>query len=110
MYKNLGIGLMALAGMLMLAHPQKADAAVRLGVSVGPPVYSYPVDAYRNVAPCPESYNGYPVTTYGYAAPAYVAPSYGFGWRDRDRHEFRERENRVRNERREHDERAGWRR
>jgi hypothetical protein len=74
MLKKIGLPLMALLGVLALA-PHQAKAAVRFGVYMGAPAYTYPA---------------YPAPTY-YAAPPYVAvtPAYVYPRRDVDRHEDR---------------------
>jgi len=71
MLKKIGIGTMALAGMLAFAAPRPADAKVRFGVSIGAPAYAYPAAPYAY----PPYYYGYPPA---YVAP-YYAPSYSFG-------------------------------
>jgi hypothetical protein len=65
MLKKIGLPMMALFGLLALAPLNQAKAAVRFGVFVGAPAYTYPV------------YPPYPVVP----APAYVYP-YGawVGW------------------------------
>ncbi|MFN7997773.1 MAG: hypothetical protein U0Q18_29410 [Bryobacteraceae bacterium] len=90
MLKQLGIPMMALAGILAFAQHQ-AKAAVRFGVTVGAPAYSYP--AYPNYAP-PAYYNA---PAYAYPDTVYVRP-----YRDRDRVE--DRWEHRRQEWREHDE------
>ena len=52
----------ALAGALMFAAPEKADAQVSFGISVGHPYYGY----------------GYRPYAYGYAPYAYGYPAYGY--------------------------------
>ncbi|HTT66007.1 MAG TPA: hypothetical protein VMG35_29355 [Bryobacteraceae bacterium] len=42
MFKKIGLPVIALLGMLAMA-PHQAKAAVRIGVVVGRPVYTYPV-------------------------------------------------------------------
>ena len=83
MLKKVGLPLLALAALLMAVPAQKANAAVRFGVTVGGPAYAYP--AYPGPYAYPYSdpyYNPYP--SYVVPAPGYV---YGGGWRD---HEWRE--------------------
>lgn len=88
MLKKIGLPLMALAGVLMFA-PHQAKAAVRFGVTVGAPVYRYPV--YPRVYPPVYAAPVAPV----YPAPVGVYPYVAwdrFGhrvvrervWRDRD--------------------------
>jgi hypothetical protein len=72
MLKKVGLPLLALAALLMVVPPQKANAAVRFGVVVGGPVYAYP--AYPG--PYAYPYSG----PYYNAYPSYVAPGYS-GWR-----------------------------
>lgn len=84
MLKRLGVATIALAGLLGLAAPKKADAKVHFGVYLGGPAYTYPY-AYG------PSY-GYPY--YGY--PYYYGSSYGYGlsiggW-GHDHHDFHGRE------------------
>ena len=87
MLKKTGLPMVAfIAGLAFASVPAKA--AVRFGVTIAPPVYSYPapyVDPYVD----PYAYPGY----YDYyAAPAPVYP-YSYGWGgygghyDRDRGE-----------------------
>jgi hypothetical protein len=62
MLKKIGLPILALAAVMAFAAPQKADARVRFGVSIGGPVYVAP-------APAPYAYDPY------YAGdPYYVAP------------------------------------
>ena len=110
MLKRIGLSVMLLAGAMAFAAPRQADAAVRFGVTVGGPAYTYPAPAYPAYGydPYGDYYNA-PAPVYPYPAPApvYVAPYayygnggyYGNGWRDHDRHEYREHE---RHEFREH--------
>jgi hypothetical protein len=82
--------------MLVFATPRKADAAIRFGVALGAPAYSY-AGAYQYGSPYPYAapypYYNYPAPVYSYP---YVAPglSFGFGWggghRDRDDWGYRE--------------------
>jgi hypothetical protein len=113
MLKKLGLPVLALAALMAFAAPQKADARVRFGISIGGPVYTAPVP----VAPYGYgySYPEYQVDpyAYGYVAPApYVAPvapyyggvTFGFGgnrYYHRD-HERFEHERHERHERFEH--------
>lgn len=98
MLKRIGLSMALLAGLVAFAAPRQAKAETRFGIYVGSgpqvyapapaPVYNYDPYAYSN------GYYDYPAPVYSYPAPAYVAPySYGYyshGWRDHDRHEFRE--------------------
>jgi hypothetical protein len=94
MLKRIGIPLMALAGILAFA-PHQAKAAVRFGVTVGVPAYSYPAyPAYPNYAP-PAYYSA---PAYAYPDTVYVRPH-----RDRDRAE--DSWEHARHESREHDRR-----
>jgi len=73
MLKKLGLPMIALAGLLTFAAPQKADAKIHFGIGIGGPVYTAPVPpAY------PYNYNYYPYD-YGYAYP-YVAPAYPYAY------------------------------
>ena len=102
MLKKLALPVVALLAVLMLASPP-AKAGVHFGITVGPPVYTYPAYPYYNY---PYYYNNpyvYSYTyphgyNYYYPTPRYVYP---FGHFDRGhaRHEFREHE---RHERMEH--------
>lgn len=77
MLKKLGLPMMALAGLMVFAAPQKADARVRFGVAIGGPVYTAPVPVapYAYGYSYPEYPNYYTAPDYGYVAPApYVAP------------------------------------
>jgi hypothetical protein len=68
MLKKIGLPMMALFGLLALAPLNQAKAAVRFGVYVGAPAYTYPV------------YPAYPVVP----APGYVYPY--SAWVGRDFH------------------------
>ena len=72
MLKRIGIPGIALAAMLTLFGPSKADARARFGVYFGPPAYT----VYQ---PYPYVYPGY---YYGYREHYYTYPEYGFsfGW------------------------------
>jgi hypothetical protein len=91
MLKRIGIPIFALVALLILfSTPQAANAAVRFGVYVGAPVYTYP--AYPYAYAYPRYYAPYPVYTY-------PAPVYGYGYpysnyflRVHRRHEWREHE------------------
>src|SRR5215475_1091929 len=95
MLRKIALPVVALVVMLILASVP-AKAAVRFGITVGPPVYTYPAypvypDPYYS-APYPAPYVA---PGYYYApAPVYAAPSFGFSWgnRHRDR-EWVERRN-----------------
>ena len=64
MLKKLGLPVLALAAMLALANPSKADAKVRFGVYVGTPgYYSY---TYPNTYYAPYPYYAYPGPVYVY--------------------------------------------
>jgi hypothetical protein len=66
MLKKLGIPTLALVAMLTLISPPKANARVRIGVTVGSPYY------YTYQAPYPYVYS-YPYY-YSYPRPVYVYP------------------------------------
>jgi hypothetical protein len=110
--KKAGFLAVALAGVAMLAAPTPASARVRIGVSIGAPVYaapvfpysySYPYSTQYYADPYNAPYPDYPVAdpypVYPYGAPTYVAPSFSFGFGGHDRHERFEHE---RHERVEH--------
>src|SRR5258706_5922838 len=87
MLKKIGISTLALVAMLIMFSPAQAQAGVRFGVAIGtPPVYAYPADPYAYPVPYAYPYDYYAVP------PTYVYPGFGFsyGYRDHDRHEFRE--------------------
>ncbi|HWC96881.1 MAG TPA: hypothetical protein VG456_09035 [Candidatus Sulfopaludibacter sp.] len=101
MLKKLGLPVLALGALMAFAAPQKADARVRFGVSIGGPVYTAPAPVYPYGYGYP--YQGYPnnyvapaapyAYGYGYDYP-YATPYYGggvtFGFHgdhDRDRHD-----------------------
>jgi hypothetical protein len=74
MLKKIALPVVALLVMLILSSAP-AQAAVRFGIGIGAPVYTYP--AYP-VYPAPYPYVA---PNYYYApAPAYIAPSFGFVW------------------------------
>ena len=90
MLKKMGLSVMLLAGLLAFAAPRKADAAVRFGVYLGAPAYSYPAypaPAYPDYYDYPAPAYAYPAP-YAYQAPAYVAP-YGYGYGYGHGREFR---------------------
>ena len=94
MLKKIALPVVALVVMLILASAP-AKAAVRFGITIGPPVYTYPAypyDPHAYAAPYVDPYV-YPYNSYYYApAPAYVYPyfSYRSGWNSHRAHEFRE--------------------
>jgi hypothetical protein len=93
MLKKFSFPLLVLLAALILIPAPQASAAVRFGVFVGGPVYTYPV--YPRPYVYPYAYAPYPA--YGYAAPAY---GYWGGYRgDHRRHEWREHERREHRER-----------
>jgi len=113
--KKAGFMAAALAGIAMLAAPTPASARVRIGVSIGAPVYVAPVAPYSYSDPysyydAPYSNYDYtytnPYPVYPYVAPTYVAPSFSFGWGGHDRHERFEHERHEQHERFEHGGRA----
>lgn len=108
--KKFGLPAVAFAAMLVLFTPPHADAKVRFGVSIGAPVYTYPVNPYANsyqYPPVAPDYYGYGYPAPVYPGPAYVAPysSFGFSWGGHDRDHFdHERHERVEHQFREHHE------
>ena len=90
MLKKIALPVVALVVMLILASAP-AKAAVRFGVTVGPPVYTYPAYpydpyAYANPYADPYAYPGY--YDYYYApAPVYAYPSFSYGYRGGFGHE-----------------------
>ena len=85
MLKKIGIPLLALAAMVTVVPAQKANAAVRFGITIGRPAYSYPVDPYAYSAPYANDY---------YSYPAYQAPVYGYSYNNGRGHEYVERRGR----------------
>ena len=104
MLKKIGIPLLTLAAIVILVPAPKASAAVRFGISVGRPAYSYPVDPYAYSSPYPNDYYGYP------AYPSYQAPIYGYSYNNRWRHEYRGDMERRRRDSRQHEWREQGRR
>jgi hypothetical protein len=98
MLKKIGIPLVALVAMVTLAPAPKASAAVRFGISVGRPAYSYPVDPYAYSSPYTNDY---------YSYPSYQAPIYGYSYDNRRGHEEREYVEHRRSESREWREHQG---
>lgn len=81
MLKKIGIPLLALAAMVTVVPAQKASAAVRFGITIGGPAYSYPVAPYAYCSPYTNDY---------YSYPSYQAPIYGYSYRNRRGHEEHE--------------------
>lgn len=101
MLKKIGFTTAALFGLLPMGNAKPAKADVRFGVYLGAPAYSYPVAPYSYTYPDPYAY-GYSAPGYVYRAPAYVAPySNGYRDRDRNRNEWRGRQENRRHETRE---------
>src|SRR4051812_21915252 len=111
--KKAGFLAAALAGVVMLAAPSQANARVRIGVSIGAPVYVAPVAPYSYSYPYSDQYYSAPYSNYDYTyadpypayryvASTYVAPSFSFGWGGHNRHERFEHERHKRHERFEH--------
>lgn len=121
MLKKIGLPILALAAVMAFAAPQKADARVRFGISVGAPVYVAPAPApapyYDPYYAGDPNYYAPPAVdpyAYGYVAPApvyttpyYSAPVFSFGFGG---HRGWEHERHERNERFEHGRGFGWRR
>jgi hypothetical protein len=85
MLKKIALPVVALVVMLILASAP-AKAAVRFGVTVGPPVYTYPAYpydpyAYANPYADPYAYPGYYDNYYYAPAPAYAYPYFSYGYR-----------------------------
>lgn len=72
MMKKTVLAMVGLAFALTLASPSRANAAVVVGLNVGP-VYARPAYGYVYVHPRPYIY----ARPYAYA-PAYVYPNYGY--------------------------------
>src|SRR5512146_3221556 len=91
MFKKLGLPMLALGGMLAFVapHPAKAGGGVHFGITLGNPVYEYPVP-YATPYVAPYAYS-YPYYSYPYS---YVAPYYGFRGHEHFEHERHERERR----------------
>jgi len=85
MLKKIGIPLLALAAMVTVVPAQKASAAVRFGITIGRPAYSYPVVPYAYSSPYANDY---------YSYPAYQAPIYGYSYNNGRGHEYVERRGR----------------
>ena len=96
MLKKIALPVVALVAMLILASAP-AQAAVRFGITIGPPVYTYPAypDPYAYSYDYADPYV-YPGYNYYAPAPTYVYPyfTYRGGWHNRG-HEFREHHERV---------------
>jgi hypothetical protein len=92
MFKKIGIPIFAVLAVMVLLAPTHANAGVRFGVTVGPPVYYAPPYAYSY----PYPYDPY---VYGYAYPRYYRYPYsaypyysgGFYWRGGGRERFEHR-------------------
>src|SRR5689334_10292400 len=99
MLRKIALPVVALAVFLMLASAP-AKAAVRFGITVGPPVYTYPAYpyadpyAYQYASPYDYNYNNY----YYAPAPRFVYPYRSWDryrdYRDHERHERLEHEQR----------------
>jgi hypothetical protein len=107
MLKKIALPGIVMAVLLMISGSyHKANAAVRFGISVGQPVYTYPVDPYAYSYQDPYAYPYYDPYYYStpapvYVYPRYVAPSYGFsfGFGGHRGHEWREHEFREHHDR-----------
>jgi hypothetical protein len=100
MFKKIGIPIFAVLAFMVLLAPTHANAGVRFGVTVGPPVYYAPPYVYSYPYPYYDPYAyGYAYPRYYYRYPYYSGyPYYGgsFYWRGgherwERRGEFRER-------------------
>jgi hypothetical protein len=96
MLKKIALPVVALVAMLILASAP-AKAAVRFGITVGPPVYTYPAYpydpyVYANPYADPYAYPGYYDNYYYAPAPVYAYPYFSYGYRggDHGRHEMNE--------------------
>ena len=85
MLKKIGFTMAAMLGLLVMGSAKPAKADVRFGVYLGTPAYTYPVAPYAYSYPY-----GYSAPAYVYPGPSYVAPYYRY--RDRDRHDWRDRQ------------------
>ena len=85
MLKKIVLPVVALVVMLILASAP-AKAAVKFGITIGPPVYTYPAYPYYS-----DPYV-YPNYNYSYPAPARVYPYFRYNW---DSHRDHEREHRA---------------
>jgi len=93
MFKKIGIPIFVALAFMALLAPAHANAGVRFGITVGPPVYYPPPYVYSYSYPYPYAY-GYPYPSYYYYSAPYRYPSYssGFYWRGgHERREFFER-------------------
>ena len=96
MLKKIALPVVALVALMILASAP-AKAAVRFGITVGPPVYTYPAYPYYQdpyAAPYvdpyayPYSYNYYtPAPTYVYPYRSWNAYRGYSNFRDHERHE-----------------------
>jgi len=93
MFKTMGVPIFAVLAFMALLAPAHANAGVRFGITVGPPVYYAPPYAYSY--PYPYAYDpyayGYPYRSYYYSAPYRPYYRSGFYWRGHERREFFER-------------------
>jgi len=91
MFKKIGIPIFAVLAFIVLMAPAHANAGVRFGISVGPPVYYPPPYVYSYPYPYAYGYP-YPSSYYYYSGP-YRYPYYtSFYWRGgHERREFIER-------------------
>ena len=78
MLKKLALPVVALVAILIMTSAP-AQAAVRFGITVGPPVYTYPAVPYAS--PYYDPYvDPYYDPYYVAPAPVYTYPSVGFGY------------------------------
>ena len=96
MLKKIALPVVALVGLLFLASAP-AKAAVQFGITVGPPVYTYPAypyysDPYAYSYAYPYSYNYYvaPAPRFVYPYRTWDRNRVQRNYRDYDRHERRE--------------------
>jgi hypothetical protein len=77
MFKKFTLAVLAPVLLLLASAPlHPAQARVHFGVTVGPPIYTYPYYPYGYAYPYSYPYYGYPYS-YPYASPYY---NYGWGW------------------------------
>ena len=95
MLKKIGIPIVAVLAFMVLLAPMHANAGVRFGVTVGPPVYYAPPYVYSYPYPYYDPYvYGYGYPRYYYRYPYYSSYPYysgSFYWRGGGRERFEHR-------------------